>query len=799
MCTPARLSSRRTLTTHGIALAGLATVQLAIAAPATAGPYSGLQRQLAVTVPRVEATITIDGVLDEPVWEQAARLVDFSQYAPVDGRPAAQSTEVLVWYSPTAMHFGIRAQAMPGTVRATLADRDRLDSDDQVHIFLGTFNDDRQALVFAVNPLGVQLDGTLVEGLQTQGAAFSGLASGREPTNLSPDFVYYSRGRITADGFDVEMRIPFKSLRYPGTDPQTWSINVVRRVQESGHEDSWAPARRNAASFVAQSGRLEGLTGLRRGLVVDLNPVVTARTDGLPSPDGWRYDAASPEAGLNVRWGITSNLTLNGTVNPDFSQVESDAGQVAFDPRSALFFAEKRPFFLDGSEQFAAPNNLIHTRRIVAPVAAAKVAGKVSGTSVGFLAAVDDEAQSGAGDNNPIFAILRVQRDVGGQSSLGLLYTGRTEDDASNHVGGADARLVFGGIYNLQLQGAVATTSRQDAARTAPLWQAVLARNGRRYSFRSSLRGIDPDFRTAAGFISRPGIVSGRVTNQVTFYGAKGAWWERATGDVALDGTWLYDEFTAGRGPQDRKLHLNLNSALRGGWKAGASVLIETFGYDRRLYADYAILLPGPHGASLVPYRGTPHLGNFDYVVSFGMPPRRGLTIDGWVLWGRDENFFEWSSADIALADVTVQWRPIAQLRADASWKLQSYRRRSDDSIVGRRTIPRVKVEYQVTRAIFLRGVAEWDREHQDDLRDDSRTGGPVYIRNAATGEYERALGFRRTRLRADGLFSYQPVPGTVFFAGYTSLLDDGDGHRRERLGRTADGFFVKLSYLWRL
>ena len=123
------------------------------------------------------------------------------------------------------------------------------------------------------------------------------------------------------------MRIPFKSLRYQSQPTQDWGIHVTRVVPHQGIEDSWAPAKRDEASFLAQSGRLKGLTDLRRGLVLDLNPIATAKLDGQSSASGWSYDASRPEFGMNVRWGITPNLTMNGTVNPDFSQVESDAGQ----------------------------------------------------------------------------------------------------------------------------------------------------------------------------------------------------------------------------------------------------------------------------------------------------------------------------------------------------------------------------------------------------------------------------------------------------------------------------------------
>ncbi len=170
-------------------------ILLTLLAPAAAEPptYSGRESHVRVAIPRIDESVSVDGVLDEPAWEKAARLVGFSQYAPVDGRPAEEETAILVWYSPSAIHFGIRAHAAPGSVRASLANRDRLDAEDQVQIFLDTFHDARQAVVFAVNPLGVQADGALVEGTRTQGGSFSGLASGREEPDLSPDYVFESR------------------------------------------------------------------------------------------------------------------------------------------------------------------------------------------------------------------------------------------------------------------------------------------------------------------------------------------------------------------------------------------------------------------------------------------------------------------------------------------------------------------------------------------------------------------------------------------------------------------------------
>src|SRR5438270_9514880 len=242
--------------------------------------YIGRDNQLHVRVPRVETDVTIDGNLSEPVWQDAALLTGFSEFSPHDGIPAADSTQVLVWYSPTAVYFGIRAFESHGGLHATLANRDKIDADDNVQILLGTFHDHRQAYVFAVNPFGVQMDGTIAEQGQSLTGSWTPTLSGRVAPDLSQDFVFTSKGRLTDYGYEVELQIPFKSLKYQAADSQSWDINVVRRVQHSGFEDSWAPAKRSSASFLGQAGTLDGLTGFDRGLVLDLNPVVTLKMDG---------------------------------------------------------------------------------------------------------------------------------------------------------------------------------------------------------------------------------------------------------------------------------------------------------------------------------------------------------------------------------------------------------------------------------------------------------------------------------------------------------------------------------------
>jgi Domain of unknown function (DUF5916) len=766
--------------------------------PAT---YNGRAGQLEVRLPRLEVQWSVDGKLEEVVWGEAAILTGFSQFSPTDGVPAADSTQVLVWYSPTAIHFGIRAFESHGSVHATLADRDRIAADDHVQILLSTFNDGRQASVFAVNPYGVQSDGALVETGATSGNGFNNAVVNREAADLSPDFVFESKGRLTDYGYEVEVRIPFKSLRFQPKREQSWGINVVRLVQHSGREDSWTPAKRDRASFLAQSGRLVGLADLRRGLVLDFTPSLTSRTTGAQGPSGWDYAGGSPEMGGTVRWGVTNNLNLNGTVNPDFSQVESDAQEFAFDPRNELFFSEKRPFFLDGIEQFATPTNLIYTRRIVQPVAAAKLTGKAFGTDLAVLSAVDDGIGSLSGEHHPVYNLLRIQRDIGSQSRLGMVYTDRIEGADYNRVLGVDSRLVFGEVYSAQLQLAGSRTRRNGATETAPLWSARMARNGRTFGARYLFSGIADDFRAQSGFIARTGVVRANLDHSITLYGRPGSLLESFTGDVALDGTWEYQRFVGGQGIQDQKIHFNTNTRLKGGWKLGASLLTESFGYPSDLYADYALEVPGSGGVGLdtVPFIGRPTIPNLDYVLSLDTPEFSRFSGKIFFLWGQDENFFEWASANITWLDVTLDWRPTDKLRVNGLYRLQYVGRRSDGSTVSIWRSPRLKVEYQLSRPIFLRLVGEYTTERRDALRDEARTNAPILIFDPEVNDYVRTSRFGRRSFRGDFLFSYQPTPGTVLFAGYGSTLTDPTPLGQAELRREADGFFLKLSYLFQM
>jgi len=766
-----------------------------------AGPiFNGRRGELAVATPRHDGTVTVDGQLSEREWATAALLTGFSQFFPADGVAASDSTEILVWYSATALHVGIRAHAPAGSVRATLADRDRISTDDNVQLFLGTYSDSRQAMVFAVNPFGIQSDGVLNEtGASTSGGFSGGTAKARENADLAPDYVWQSKGRLTDFGYEVEIAIPFKSLRYRAGDEQQWQLHVIRTVQSTGHEESWAPAVRASASFLAQSGTLRGLRDLRRGLTVDVIPTITSSAVGAnnTATSRWGYDASRPELGGSVRWGITSNLTLAGTANPDFSQVEADATQYTYDPRQAIFFPERRPFFLESQEQFTTPSSLIYTRRVTQPVAATKLTGKHEGFDIGVLSAVDSREASLTGSGSPIFNIARVQRDLGTTSRIGVVYTDKIDGSDWNRVLGVDGRIVRG-IVSTQWQLAGSATRRAGETIRAPLWNFSTATNGRQYYSRYVFSAIGTDFDAQSGFISRSGISNLSMTQRYSFFGKKGARIEVISPEVFASGTWRYDDLVTRRPAQDVKSALRLNARLKGGWQMGGQMLVEEFGYDRDLYRNYYLFVPRTGGVDTVAYTGTPNLPNLDWVFSMATPEFRKFSFNVFGVIGQDENFQEWSSARISSVQATLNVRPTPQIRLTGTLTNDTFDRKTDGTRVLTRRAQRLRAEYQITRQMFFRVIGEYALTAQDSLRDDSRTNLPVYLR-AANGTFSRAAAFERTRARIDVLMSYLPSPGTVFYVGYGDALAANEPAGPSRLQRTRDLYFLKLSYLFRM
>ena len=764
-------------------LAFLAAFQLAATTP---GVYNARAGQTSAAPPRIEADIVIDGKLDEPAWQRAALLTGFSQYQPVDGRPAPDSTDVRVWYSSTAMYFGIRAFEPHGPVTYTLSDRDRISADDNVEIHLDTFHELNRALVFIVNPLGVQADGTKSEG----GGFIPGANVAPGMNDLSADFVWQSKGHVEEWGYEVELRIPFSSLRYPVKSVQNWGLQIDRHVQHSSFEETWTPAVRASASFIVQEGRLTGISGIRHGQIVELNPEATNTVTGSPcctAGAGWAYDA-KPQLGGNLRWTLGSNFILNGTVRPDFSQVEADATQIAADSRFALFYAEKRPFFVEGLDQFNVPNTLVYTRTIVQPDGAAKVTGKLGRADVAVLSAFDQAPVGETG--NPRVDIVRLRQSFGEQSQAGALYSERVGAGRSNRVIDADTKIIFGGEYFAQFQAAEAMTRTGGVTSNGPMWEAVLDKTGRYFGFHYNVIGVHPDFQADNGFVSRTGYVQPSISNRFTWYGTPGTMFEQFNVFASLNGLWQYNDFFSAQSLLEDHASAMMSLRLKGGWSIGASPRISTYAFDPAAYAN----LSNPFG--LPPFTPSDRIETLVSGFTISSPQFQLLTVSAGATVGNDVDFLETSRVRRVDYNGSLDLRPSSRLRISATYVASSFVRRSDDEQIAFTKIPRLKVEYQIARPIFVRVVSQYSATMHEALRD-PRTGQILLVisSNVAAPSTRTAAN----ALRTDWLFSYRPTPGTVFFAGYGGTLNETDPLAFTQLRRTTDAFFVKLSYLFRL
>jgi hypothetical protein len=763
--------------------------------------YDGRANRTHVDIPRIDTAANIDGTLDEMVWRRAARLTGFSQYQPVDGRPADEPTEVLVWYSADAIYFGIRAREIHGNVvRATHANRDNIDSEDQIQILLDTDNARQIAFLFGVNPYGVQQDGT-------RSAQFAGGAGGPSATgggfrninplegsvDLNPDYFFESKGRLVEGGYEVEVRIPFKSLRYQDAKVQSWGIHILRRVQHSGFQDTWAPAIRANANFLAQSGTLDGLHDMKRGLVLEATPTATAHVDRSPTLGNGRDYQKKADLGGDARWGIRQNLTLNGTINPDFSQVEADVGQVLLNERFALFYPEKRPFFLDGLELFDSPNQLIYTRQIVAPLGGLKLAGKLGGTNIASMIVADDRQYSWAGNHSPLFGVSRIRFDYGSSNTLGAVLTTREDGANFSRVAAGDFRFYHSKLYFAQFQAAESWTDSLRSRRNGSLYQADWDRTGRAWGFHYTLRSLDPGFKAAAGFVNRTGIIEARAFNRLSFYGAQGALVQTYGSFFGLGRIW--NNVRGSHGLAETSEQILPSATLRGGWNLSGAVTHAYFAFDPALYSGLTVqrsigtsIVVIDTAAFIVPPPEKDQWGGSFRVTT---PTYRHFSGTASVTESQVPIFSEAAPGNSSRIDAALDVRPTTAIRSSVSFSRLTIARKSDGSRFSSETIPRIKVEYQVSPPIFLRLVSQYAARSRSPLED--RNGNPILVNGVLDS------GSTTNEFSTDWLFSYRPVPGTLVYLGYGSALEEPREFRFQNLRRTRDGFFGKISYLFRL
>ena len=474
--------------------------------------------------PRVSPTRTdsppvIDGILDDEVWLTAAHITEFTQQQPLDGAPATEETDVYIAYDSERIYFAFHAHySDPSIMRANRVERDRAPMDDLMTIYFDTFLDQQRGYDFDVNGYGVQGDGVMSVGGRRGGRGGGGGGGPIPPADRSWNTLFDTGAQIVEDGFTAEMAIPFKSFRYPTPpkgEPHRWGFQIVREVKSKDRENQvWAPMSRDETSFFAQMGLLEGMRDLSSSKNLEILPTFTAIQFGEidPTQPAFVNQRTDPDAGVNVKYGITSDITADFTVNPDFSQIESDRPQIEINQRDPLFFAELRPFFVEGSEIFGitAPVTFVHTRTIVDPDYGAKVSGQVGRFSVGALTAndrapgkVDDPNDPASGRSAQTF-IGRAKYDLWAESNVGAIVTDREFLNGYSRVFGLNSDF----RVSPTISGDV--TAVRSWHKNVGLSQEVgnmistrLVQNGRNLGWSVFGYQVSPNFQTDVGFVRR--------------------------------------------------------------------------------------------------------------------------------------------------------------------------------------------------------------------------------------------------------------------------------------------------------
>jgi hypothetical protein len=437
-----------------------------------------------VNIPKTSAALVIDGRPDEEVWSRAAVFKDFYQTGPGYNTAPSKPTEVYMMYDEKNLYVAFKCWDERDKIRGTVAKRDNVFGEDNVRMWLDTYNDQRRAYVLGFNPLGIQQDGIFTEG--------------RGP-DFSVDIVMESKGVIEDWGWSVEVKIPFKSLRYAAGKGKNWGFNTARNIDRFNDEfDQWLPDDRDVSGFLIKHGKITGLDEIKYERTLEVVPSITVSQTslrkrtipragfnvfgefdpifnpiGVQDPGKFTNDPIKNEIGINLKYTISPNVTLDAAINPDYAEIEADAPVVAANQRFPIFFQEKRPFFLEGKDIFESPLQPFYSRTIVDPDYAVKLSGKKGKTSFGFLAASDnapgnysqDErddllvCQEGRAydiahgqeprqcssiepflDKNATFAVLRAKRDFGSENNVGFFATARSFPKNRNFLGGFDGR-----------------------------------------------------------------------------------------------------------------------------------------------------------------------------------------------------------------------------------------------------------------------------------------------------------------------------------------------------------------------
>ncbi len=435
---------------------------------------------------------------------------DFRQREPGDGTPVSQETAAYLSYDDKNLYAVFVCKDEPAQIRAHMAKREDIQSDDRVGVILDTFHDRQRAYMFVTNPLGIQQDAIATRGL---------------PDDLSFDTLWHSEGQLTSDGFAVWMAIPFKSLRFPSVPVQNWGVAVGRCIARNNEISFWPYITLRMESLLQQMATLEGLERISPGRNVQLIPYgmfTRARFLDTFAQGGPAFRRQTDERlGLDGKVVLRDALTLDLTLNPDFSQVESDEPQVTVNQRFEVFFPEKRPFFIENAGFFEtpvdfvtgsyeAPTTLFFSRRIIDPEFGARLTGKVGRWAVGALA-IDDRAPGKVVPlDDPLrgrragIGVMRIRREFAAQSDIGVLVTSRDFGSGWNRMFSLDTRLKLN--PNWILTGQVMRSYTREQGETSLAGSGYYARmehRGRHFSYHGRYVDFSPGFRAQLGFVRR--------------------------------------------------------------------------------------------------------------------------------------------------------------------------------------------------------------------------------------------------------------------------------------------------------
>lgn len=738
--------------------ASFAQAPAAVAASSGGGARADAPRPSALRAVRAEDRVTVDGVLSEATWTQGEPIAIGYEFYPGDNVAPPVRTECRAGYDDENLYLGCTAfDPKPERIRAHHSDRDKPFRDDHLIFLIDPFNDQRRAFEFRVTALGVQMDAMFIpqEGIE----------------DFSWDALWRSAGRITPDGYVVEVAIPFKSLRFPqAAGPQSWGIIMERVYPRSvQHRMRSAYIRRGGNCLLCGADRLEGLEGIAPGRDLEMAPTLTAhRTDARDARAGRLVDGSGEtDLGLTARWGITSNATLAATVNPDFSHVEADVAQLEVNERFALSYPERRPFFLEGADVFGTPQPVVFTRTVVDPVAGAKLTGKQGGGAYGVMGAHDrvntlvfpanQASRSALLQQEVSTGVARYRRDLGGSSSLGMLFTTREGDGYHNRTAGLDGLVRLGRGTVLRFQGAFSDTDYPDSLATRmaqrtgafgganayaqlshsrPTWNALVA-----------ARHVERGFRADAGFIPRVDVSGVNMNATRVRWGRPGGWYNRLAVTTSLER--LTDQ---GGQLTDQGV------ALTGNYQGPRQSVVDLgVGQYRRLYNGQMFdLVDARWNLEMRPSRA----------VGFRLPGRYGYDVD----------LANNRRATLLSLQPALDARLGQHLNLTLSHSLRTLSTGGEEILDAGLT--QAQVGYHFSSRTMVRAILQY----QDIDRNPAL--------HVATVKSESQSFFSQF------LFSYRVNPQTLLFLGYSDNHLGEDGATVVRTGRT---LFLKLGYAWQL